>query len=178
MRMKQSKYILLLLILGGLIGCSKSELILGHDFQMNVGLEQDVNGLYHMELNDNEWQTLHRISGEVSAVEEDWQLTKIEWESSHYWYIGDTLGYVVHQNWTLNDIGYSYMTPDTSYVTWFDGSEVPTINGSSYSTNDGEINTIFAPVQSMQGDTIIVTGTAYFADGYISDEIQIQIILD
>ena len=91
--------------------------------------------------------------------------------------MGDTLGYIVHQNNTLND-NYHYMTPDTSYITWFEGFEVPTINETCYSTNDGEINIMFAPVQSMRGDTITVIGQAHFADNYISNLEIIQIIVE
>ena len=159
--------------------CDKEEqIILGHDFEIDARLgDVDMNGYYHLELGQD-WQTLHRISGQVSEVENEWALTKVYWESSHYWLIGDTLGYIVHQNWTLNDNGYLYMNNDTSYVTWFDGFEVPTINETCYSTNDGEINIMFAPVQSMEGDTITITGVAHFADGYISEPKKIEVIIE
>ena len=159
--------------------CEKEEqIVLGHDFEIDARLgDVDENGYYHLELGQD-WQTLHRISGSVSPVKQDWALTKVYWESSHYWLIGDTLGYIVHQNWTLNDNGYLYMNNDTSYVTWFDGFEVPTINETCYSTNDGEINIMFAPVQSMEGDTITVTGIAYFADGYVSEPKTIEVIIE
>jgi len=158
--------------------CNKDEsYILGHDFEIDVRLDIDSNGYYHLELGQ-EWQTLHRISGQVSEVENEYELTKVQWTSSHYWLIGDTLGYVVHQNWTLNDNGYLYLNNDTSYVTWFDGQEVPTINEASYSTMDGEINTMFAPVQTMEGDTIIITGQASFADRFVSDLKVIQVVID
>ena len=48
------------------------------------------------------------------------------------------------------------MNNDTSYVTWFLGYEVPTINGVSYANIDGEVNTMFAPVKNMSGDTILI----------------------
>jgi len=150
---------------------------LGHEFEIDARLDIDSNGYYHLELGQD-WQTLHRISGSVSPVEEDWALTKVYWTSSHYWVIGDTLGYIVHQNWTLNDNGYMYTTNDTSYVTWFEGFEVPTINETCYSTNDGEINIMFAPVQNMRGDTITVTAEAHFADNFVSNLKIIQIILE
>mgnify|MGYP003122333097 FL=1 len=150
---------------------------LGHEFEIDARLDIDSNGYYHLELGQD-WQTLHRISGSVSPVEEDWALTKVYWTSSHYWLIGDTLGYIVHQNWTLNDNGYMYTTNDTSYVTWFEGFEVPTINETCYSTNDGEINIMFAPVQSMKGDTITVTAEAHFADNFVSNLKILQIILE
>ena len=159
--------------------CEKEEqIVLGHDFEIDARLgDVDENGYYHLELGQD-WQTLHRISGSVSEVEYDWALTKVYWESSHYWLIGDTLGYVVHQNWTLNDGGYLYMTNDTSYVTWFDDHIVPTINETCYGTMDGEINIMFAPVQSMKEDTITITGVAHFADGIISEQRRIDIIIE
>ena len=158
--------------------CEKEQIVLGHDFEIDARLgDVDMNGYYHLELGQD-WQTLHRISGSVSPVKQDWALTKVYWESSHYWLIGDTLGYIVHQNWTLNDNGYLYMNNDTSYVTWFDGFEVPTINETCYSTNVGEINIMFAPVQSMEGDTITITGIAHFADGYISEPKKIEVIIE
>jgi len=169
---------LLILFCVMFVSCEKETyVVLGHDFEVDARLgDVDENGYYHLELGQD-WQTLHRISGQVSAVDNEYELTKVYWESSHYWLIGDTLGYVVHQNWTLNDSGYLYMNNDTSYVTWFDGHEVPTINETCYSTMDGEINIMFAPVQSMDGDTITVTGQATFADGYISEPKQIKIIV-
>ena len=150
---------------------------LGHDFEIDTRLDVDENGFYHLELGQD-WQTLHRISGTVSEVYNDYDLSRIEWKSSHYWIIGETLGYIVHQNWTLNDNGYMYTTNDTSYVTWFEGHEVPTINETCYSTNDGEINIMFAPVQNMRGDTITVTGQAHYADNYMSSLNIIQIVIE
>ena len=76
----------------------------------------------------------------------------------------------------LNDI-YMYSTTDTSYITWFDGFEVPTINETCYSTEDGEINIMFAPVRNMSGDTIDIKATAVFADGYRKSK-QLKIILE
>jgi len=166
-------------ILFCLPGCTKEpfQYNLGHEFEIDSRLDIDSNGYYHLQLGQD-WQTLHRISGQVSSVEEEWALTKVYWESSHYWLIGDTLGYVVHQNNTLNDDGYLYLNNDTTYVTWFEGHEVPTINETCYSTMDGEINIMFAPVQVMEGDTITVTGVAHFADGIISNTKRIDIIID
>jgi len=171
-------WVVLLTILFFTPSCSKDEsYILGHDFEIDTRLGIDSNGYYHLQLGQ-EWQTLHRISGQVSEVANEYELTRVEWTSSHYWLIGDTLGYVVHQNWTLNDNGYLYLNNDTSYVTWFDGQEVTTINNASYSTMDGEINTMFAPVQTMEGDTITITGQASFADGVVSDLKIIQVVID
>jgi len=157
--------------------CTKQEDIrpLGHEFEIDARLPVDSLGYYHLQLSQ-EWQTIHRISGQVSTVEASYNLATISWESSHYWYIGDTLGYIVHFNNPENDI-YLYSNRDTAYITWFDGFEVETINGTSYQTEDGEINTMFAPVRSMKTDTVDITATISFTDGYIKTK-KIKIILE
>jgi hypothetical protein len=161
-----------------LASCTEEmDLPLGHEFELDARLPIDGNGYYHLELG-YDWQTLHRITGQVSAVENEYELAKIEWTSSHYWMLGDTAGYIIHQNNTLNDDGYLYMNNDTSYVTWFDGAEVPTINGASYSTMGGEINTMFAPVQNMRSDTIIVSAKASFADGHKSNVKTLKFVIE
>ena len=81
------------------------------------------------------------------------EVLKVHWESSHYWMLGDTLGYIVNRYLTDDGI---YVSVDTSYVVGFDGMEVPTINFSSYSNSDGEVNTMIAPVRSMVGDTMTI----------------------
>lgn len=169
--MKYIYFILPLLLLS----CTKDNIEpIGHDFEIDARLTVDSAGFYHLQLSES-WQTLHRISGQVSSVNNSYDLTKVYWTSSHYWYIGDTLGYIIHLNNILNDI-YMYSTVDTSYITWFDGFEVPTINETCYSTEDGEINIMFAPVKNMKGDTVRITSTAEFADGYTSSK-ELNIIL-
>ena len=126
--------------------------------EFDTRLDIDNNGFYHLDMNDDNWQTLHRLSGQVYRDGEPLEGFKVYWASSHYWYLGDTLGYVV--NTYLNNEGV-YVSVDTSYVIGFEGMEVPTINPASYSNGDGEINTMLAPVRSMVGDTIIV-GLAYY----------------
>ena len=173
--MKEQFNILLIALL--FVSCSEEiHTPLEHDFEIDARLPIDSNGYYHLELGQS-WQTLHRISGNVSPIIHDYNTAVVHWSSSHYWYIGDTLGYIVHQNNTLNDY-YYYMTPDTAYITWFEGEEVPTVNAISYQTNDGEINTMIAPVKSMKHDTISITGYPEFADGHIGNGIEIKIILN
>ena len=50
-----------------------------------------------------------------------------------------------------------YVSYDTSYITWFTGFEVPTINCCSYSNGDGEVNTMFAPVRTMISDSVTIS---------------------
>jgi len=122
--------------------------------ELDPRLDLDDNGYYHLDMSQDSWQTLHRLSGHVYRDGEPLELKKIYWRSSHYWLIGDTLGYVVSIGLT-DDL--EYVSYDTSYVTWFSGWEVPTVNCCSYSNADGEVNTMFAPVQSMEGDTVMIT---------------------
>ena len=69
------------------------------DFELSFDLRlpQDENGFYHLTIDRNNWQTLHRVTGTIRdenrGVENFW----VEWDSNLYWYLGDTLGYVVNQ---------------------------------------------------------------------------------
>ena len=120
--------------------------------ELNPRLNVDDNGYYHLELSDN-WQTLHRLSGTAYINDVPLEVLRVNWESSHYWYLGDTLGYIINRYLTDDGI---YVSVDTSYVVGFNGMEVPTINPASYSNSDGEVNTMIAPVQSMVGDTMTI----------------------
>ena len=121
-------------------------------------LNVDNNNYYHLTIDTTRWQTLHRFSGSVEYVSDrdefPAEAVRFEWESSHYWYLGDTLGYIVKRGLTDQ---LEYVSYDTIYVTGFNGMEVPTINPVSYSNGDGEFNQMFAPVKSMRGDTVTVT---------------------
>ena len=108
----------------------------------DMRLPVDGNGYYHLTINRNTWQTLHRVSGNVvtedgNPIEFFW----VEWESDLYWYLGDTLGYIINRH--LSDSGV-YVSVDTSYMIGFNGMEVPTSNIVSYSNSYGEINNMIA----------------------------------
>ena len=122
-----------------------------YTIEIDARLPVDNNGNYHLTLERNNWQTLHRVSGHVSsdgyAVENFW----VEWDSNLLWYLGDTLGYIVNRY--LNNSGV-YVSVDTSYIIGFNGMEVPTSNSISYSNSSGEINNMIAPVRTMVGDTM------------------------
>ena len=129
-----------------------------HELSFDLRLTEDGRGYHHLKLDKNNWQTLHRVSGLIQdegfGVENFW----VEWESNLYWYIGDTLGYVVKRN--FNDEG-MYVAYDTTYLTQFSGMEVATSNMISYSNSKGEINNMIAPVRSMVGDTMKLTARWY-----------------
>ena len=79
-----------------------------------------------------------------------------------YWYLGDTLGYIVNRDFSVYQG--KYVTRDTSFMIGFSGMEVPTTNVTSISNGDGEINNMIAPVRSMIGDTLYLT--AEWFDGF------------
>ena len=136
------------------------------EFELDTRLSK-TGDYYHLTLNDNSWQTTHRISGNVFRNGMPVDVVRFEWLSSHYWYVGDTLGYMVSGGLTDDLVYVSY---DTSYVIGYNGMEVPVINCCSYSNSEGEVNIMIAPVQSMVGDTLTI-GFLYsngieIVDGY------------
>jgi hypothetical protein len=143
--------------------------------ELNPRLPRDENGYYHLELDESSWQTLHRLSGTAYLYDEPLEVLKVHWQSSHYWYLGDTLGYIVNRYLTDEGI---YVSVDTSYVIGFDGMEVPTVNFSSYSNASGEVNTMFAPVQSMEGDTVTIRMYFWSEWDFIYEEEVFFIVLD
>ena len=143
-------------------------------FNLEPRLDQDVNGYYHLQLNPSSFQTLHRLSGHIYLNGAPLEVMKFYWESSHYWMLGDTLGYIVHQGLTDDLIYVSY---DTTYITGFSDFLVPTINCCSYSNSDGEVNTMFGPVWTMRYDTVLVS-VGYFDNSYNFINQSIEIVLD
>ena len=131
-----------------------------YNFLVDTRLELDNNGYYHLTIDRNNWQTLHRVTGSVTSMNNSVENFWVEWESNLYWYIGDTLGYVVSRGLTDELV---YVNYDTNYVTWFNGYEVPTSNQMSYSNNSGTFHNMIAPVKSMIGDTMKLS--AYWYDG-------------
>ena len=133
-----------------LIGCEdtyyEKEPFLSFDW--DVRLPIDENGYYHLEMDRNNFQTLHRISGNVSE-----ENIMVNWESDLYWVLGDTLGYIVKSGYTDDLV---YVAYDTVYVTGFEGELVNTTNKTSYSNLNGEINNMIGPVKTMIGDTLNV----------------------
>ena len=127
-----------------------------NDLNFDLRLSKDANGYHHLVVDRGNWQTLHRVSGTIRhrelGVENFW----VEWDSNLYWYLGDTMGYVVKR--TINSQG-QYVSLDTSYIIGFNGQEVPTTNKVSYSNSNGEINNMIAPVNSMVGDTMRLTAS-------------------
>jgi len=125
---------------------------------LDTGITKDNNGYFHLTLDRNRWQTIYRVRGIVYRDDIPVELVRFVWESSHYWIIGDTLGYIVNRGLTDQ---MEYVSIDTSYIIGFEGFEVPTINCCSYSNSEGEVNTMFGPVWTMRYDTVRVSVEFY-----------------
>ena len=169
------------------IGCEDNQEIYDDiDLVYNINLPVDDNGYYHMELSDS-WQTIERLTANLESKHLDnreygerdlVETIKVYWESSHYWVMNDTLGYIVKRGLT-DDM--EYVNYDTLYIWGFEGESVPTVNGASYPVNVNEdtweVNTMAGPVSSMVGDTMTVW--TYFWDlNYLYKEYSIGIILE
>lgn len=152
------KTLLILISLIGLISCEKEELQIPDNYTLSVDgrLDTTSEGLYKLQLNStsNSIQTIHRLTGTLlNNGKEPYPPQLVSWESSHNWILNDT-AYVIIRRF-INPLG-QWVTVDTTYVTGFGGAIVPTINSSSYSGTDGEINTVIAPIDNMVGDTMVV----------------------
>ena len=122
-------------------------------------LDTTNQGLYKLKLNStqNSIQTIHRITGKLlNHGHEPLHPQLVEWESSHQWTLNDTAYVFIRR--TINVLG-DWVDVDTTYVTGFAGTIIPTINEFSYSGTGGEINTVIAPIDEMVGDTLIVKAT-------------------
>ena len=144
------------------------------EFNLEPRLDPDSNGYYHLPLTEGSWQTLHRISGHIYEDGQPVDVVKFNWESSHYWILGDTLGYIINRGLTDQMV---YVSVDTSYIIGFEGFEVPTINCCSYSNSSGEVNTMFGPVRTMKDDTVTVWVGYYDYEGQLQSQ-SIQIVLE
>jgi hypothetical protein len=121
--------------------------------QLDGRLPIDSNGYYHLVLDSTRNQTIHRISGKVLNTLEP---TKVSWESNLYWWLkqGDTVANITktYINYFTGQITYVNLPP---IINWKDYI-VPTINPASYVGDEGEINTMIAPIYRMKNDTLVV----------------------
>ena len=151
-------FISVLILLTLLTSCEDTimdELPDNYTLELDSRLDTTDDGLYKLELNStqNSIQTIHRISGKLLNNGEEPYPQLVEWESSHQWTLNDTAYVFIRR--TINVLG-DWVDVDTTYVTGFAGTIIPTINEFSYSSDGGEINTVIAPIDEMVGDTLIV----------------------
>ena len=142
----------------------------------NTGITQDENDYFHLTINRNSWQTLYRVRGIVYKDDMPTENMKFHWQSNLYWELGDTLGYYIHRGLT-DDL--EYVSYDTTYITGFNGMEVPTSNSVSVSGSSGEVSNMIAPVRSMVGDTLVLD--YYYFDWIYESDLyhgQMKFVLD
>ena len=150
-------YFLMLLVT--LTSCTEdpiSDIPDNYTMELDGRLNRINEGFYKLKLNStqNSIQTIHRITGKLlNNGEEPVYPQLVNWESSHQWILTDTAYVFIRK--TINVLG-QWVDVDTTYVTGFTGSIIPTINKFSYSGDGGEINTVIAPIDKMVGDTLIV----------------------
>ncbi len=152
-----------------------------HDYNfeleyIDTGITMDNNGYFHLTLDLDEWQTLYRVRGTVFKDGLPAEYIKFYWESNLYWIMGDTLGYIIHRGLTDDLLYVSY---DTTYITGFGGTEIPTTNITSISNESGEVSNLIAPVKTMVGDTLILTWLYFdWVDESDFYEGEMKIVLD
>ena len=100
-----------------LIGCELEPQPIEYDFQLyGESLSLDENGFYHFDLSDGIIYNGITSRTKLTANTNNPNIQKVGFVASHYWYVGDTLGYVISRGLTDDFVYVSY---DTSYVTWF-----------------------------------------------------------
>ena len=170
------KIVYIIILFPFLFSCDKEEIILdngeGITIEFLEGLNDDSqfqlsknsDGYYEMTLNQNENQTIQRISGRLlrdgnPVWETLWSgpgSKKVEFSSNLYWWLmeGDTI---------TTNITYTYINEFTGELTYvnlpplvnWEDVIVPTINSSGYSDSEsGVFNTVIGPVREMKGDTM------------------------
>lgn len=137
------------LILSIFIGCEDGiEPIKSIEFVPNMNLPMDADGYYHFKLSESSWQSIHTIGGTLFRNNKPMNITKCGWASNMFWEYGNEECYIKEisgENFSNCD-DYEF---DENLV-------VPIVNGSSYSREDGTINTVIAPIKIMKGDTMTI----------------------
>ena len=155
-----------------------------------IGQTHDANGLWHLTLNRGSLQTTARVHGTVSWNGSPVNVTlaqseaiSVYWESNLSWIISNSIGYIVRRpclaapNVTCVYVVNGGVVLDTVSIDYFAGMEVPTTNVHSYSDATGAVNNMIAPIRTMVGDTMVITGHAQFRNGVTITK-SIRIVLE
>ena len=120
-------------------------------------LPKDTNGIYHLKIVVNGTPQSHRVVGKILVNgKEPTPSELVAWESNMFWWVrrGDTTA-------TITQAYVNYFTGQFTIINLppmiaSKDELVPTINKSSYSGRNGEINTIISPIREMIGDTMVI----------------------
>jgi hypothetical protein len=141
----------------------------------NGYLPKDVNGYYHLKLDKTKNQTVHRVNGTILVNgKEPYPSEKVEWESNLYWLLrrNDTIATITKTY--INYFTGQYQIVQLPPLIASKDELVPTINSSSYSGDNGEINTMIAPIYNMKGDTMIIKASNYSSKLFIIKKIVLE----
>jgi len=146
---------ILILIIGIILSSCEPEdnLKTNYIFEMTGRCPQDNNGYYHLNIDPLEnQQTLHRFGAYVTNID-IWNIpTQVVWNCDTFW------SYEFQNGNNMN---------------------VPIVNGTSFA--DPMVDSIFcmmAPVGSMIGDTVLISGKAVFEEGDIILYDSFQVIFE
>jgi hypothetical protein len=134
-------------------------------------LSKDKNGYYHLLVDTNLLQTFSRVTGKVLVNGKPNPLAptlvenvRVEWKSSHYWILNVGQQTISVYKTYFNKYQAKLQTVLLGIMLAQRSEIIPTVNPTSYpSTETGEINTIVAPIALMKGDTLTITGKAFFS---------------
>ncbi len=163
-----SEVILVCLLFSLVFSCTDP--LTQYDYTIDPQLNEDSSGYFHLTMNPNSWQTIHRFTGTILEEGKPLVNSRVTWESDFYWVLSDTAGYVIDYAYTDDLV---YVAIDTSYI--YFGQEqflVPIINPVSLTNSKGEFNTMFAPVRSLLGDTVSVYVNV------LGDGVNFNVVLD
>ena len=98
-------YIILVLLLGVLIlstSCTKEDIVYDEPIlELDARLPHDTNGYYHLKLNPNTNQTIHRVDGMVTNISEP---TKVSFSSNLSWvFMGENVPTSNFSSWATPD---------------------------------------------------------------------------
>ena len=132
-------------------------------------LVKDNAGYYHIKLSEYTFQTFSRITGKFlwngkpnprPSPVDVW----VEWKSSHYWLLNNKNSLFVVYKTYFNEFTGKLTTVELGTIKTQSNSLIPTVNSASYpSASDGSVNTIFAPIYPMRGDTITITAICHIS---------------
>ena len=144
----------------------------------------DKNGFYHLRMDNSKNQTLSRITGTLLVDGKPIKIpspvdVNIEWSGSHFWILkkGDIIGSIIKTYFNpytgqLQNIQLPNLISQSDVI-------IPIVNSTSrLGYNNGEINTIAAPIYQMRGDTITIIGNLIYTIEIPVDNLFSKIKLD
>lgn len=131
-------------------------------------LRKDNNGFYHLTLSTTRTQTLTRITGTFLIDGKPNKIPSpvqgnIEWSGSHYWLLkgGESVAEIV-KTYFNPYTGQLQISQLPNLISKQD-QIIPIVNGTSQlGFDDGNINTMAAPVYPMRGDTLTIVAKAKY----------------